>query len=296
MRTRSGFTLVEMLIVGLLMTIIVAAVAVIFAGATNLVENTEARHEVTQAGRTAFDILSMDLYGALAWNTGTQKFLMRNGIINASDGTITYQAPGTETGPHANGAADRLIFRANTTFGNVPGTYEVIYELEPDPEDAAKKTLLTGRYVYALMRRGRVPTATQSVSSNWSGVPPLSGGAPVAHPVPSTTYTVPAGDPPAGIYTGHVDNAALCCGEVARYVLSFNLEYGANNLNFSQIQNPNPHPFSDPLGNGAGANDTPPPGGNPYRIGFIRATMIVVDERGERAQRVLSRVVAIPAG
>jgi hypothetical protein len=87
---------------------------------------------------------------------------------------------------------------------------------------------------------------------------------------------------------------------VCHYVLSFNVEYLSNKLNFSQLQ-PSPCKWSEPLGDGAGANDLNEDGitgtiDDPYRVPAVRITLIVCDDNGERSERVISHVFEIPMG
>jgi hypothetical protein len=78
--------------------------------------------------------------------------------------------------------------------------------------------------------------------------------------------------------------------ELCYYVLSFNLEYLANNRAFSQLA-PSPFPHDDPLGNDSGPNDT---AGTAYRVPEIRATLRIVEDASERQERTIQKVMWIP--
>jgi len=73
-------------------------------------------------------------------------------------------------------------------------------------------------------------------------------------------------------------------------VVSFNLEYLANNRTFSQLA-PSRFTHDDPLGNDLGPNDQ---AGSAYRVPAIRVTMRIVEDIGERQERTIQKVMWIP--
>ena len=81
--------------------------------------------------------------------------------------------------------------------------------------------------------------------------------------------------------------------ELCHYILSFNIEYLANTLNYSQLDSPGPCPNTDPIGDGLGANDTL---GTAIRIPSLRITLVIVEDIGERQERTIQKVMWIPQG
>lgn len=256
-RTEAGFTLIELLIAMILMLIILAAIAFVFAQTTETVNISEARIEVYDRARKAIDTLETDLLGCLPFN-GAQRFILDNGY-SSTGGAITYGSTGSWD-PHIGNAADRLIFRSVTSVGDTIQQVEVTYELLPYGDPTKKQGYRTNRPLYVLTRKLRGP-----------------------NPTTANVYDQPV-KTSAGVT---IPDEELC-----HFVLSFNIEYFANNGRFSQLD-PSPCPAGDPLGDGLGTNDT---GANPYRIPYIRVTVVIVDDVGERQERVIPRVIWIPMG
>jgi prepilin-type N-terminal cleavage/methylation domain-containing protein len=280
---RTGFTLIELLISIILMLILLSAITLIFMRTTETVAIAQARMSVYTNARYALDIMENDLLGCLSFNSGVQRFCMENGKANGAGNMPLYGV----TGNHIGNAADRLIFRSTTTIGNTVQTGEITYELIPASMSIGAGGVVTGgdgtrqqtmknapyRPLYTLIRRARVANPTN---------PTVYDQMPVAAD-PITGAPVPVNDM-----------------ELCYFVTSFNLEYYANNMNFSQLE---PSYFTqasgsgayDPLGNGQGANDGAG-GAQPYRVPFVRVTLTIVDDIGERQERTISKTMWIPMG
>ena len=221
------------------------------------------------------DIIENDLLGTISFNGG-QRFAMENGKVTTPGGNPQYNV----TGFHYSQAADKIVFRATTTIGNTVQTGEITYELIPANmalgtsgivmagDGSRDKTLKTLRPLYILVRRTRV-----------------------ANPTNPAVYD----QFPVDSFGNPVNDTELCY-----YVTSFNLEYYSNNMTFSQLE---PSYFTtaaagsgsyDPLGNGLGQNDGV--GGTAIRVPYIRATIIIVDDIGERQERAVSKAMWIPMG
>jgi len=132
-------------------------------------------------------------------------------------------------------------------------------------DSAHTTTARTKRPLYTLVRRVRMQN------------PNLQNGEPVFDQIPSVK------DKQGNMVT--VPDQELCY-----YVVSFNLEYLANNRAFSQLA-PSPFPHEDPIGNGMGPNDSP---GTAYRVPAVRVTMRIVEDIGERQERTIQKVMWIP--
>ncbi len=207
-----------------------------------------------------------------------QSFWMENGKVGSSPGTDPVY---NVTGHHVGDAADRISFRAVTTVGDTLQACQVTYELIPGSksidvsgnnqsgDETHKSTARTNRGLYTLVRRVRVPSSADS--AEFTDMSKDSKG------------------------------ATVCDAEMCHYVLSFNLEYFASNSTFSQLEpsyftSSQPPAPNDPLGNGQGTNDGVPWPGNPYRVSAVRATIVIVEDVGERQERTVSKVMWIPVG
>lgn len=298
MRRTSGFTLIELLVVIILMILIVGVVANVFITSKEIVAQNEARNTVYVNGGYAMDRMMNDLFGCLAYDSGSQRFVMHNRVVDgpADAGTNFYTVVAgggaEEVGGHYlqgagatyKAAADVLSFRAVTTAADVPGMYQITYYLKGDAEGGARlKTARSDRPIYTLMRRITIAAGGEGVTANWTAFPLV--------------------DPDNN--SGTANSVAIQEEELCHYVLSFNVEYlaspnsgGQGGMNYSQLQ-PSPCPWSDPLGNAAGINDLgggPPGATGPYRVPAVRVTMVVVDDNGERSERMISHVFEIPMG
>lgn len=257
---RKGFTLIELLIAMILTVILLSTVALVFFHSTDLVTTSEARIHVYEQARVGLDTMERDLQSCFQFNFG-QRFILENGY-NTGPSTIAYGST-NQADKHYGCAADRIVFRATASTGDTIQPVEVTYELQPYDDPTRKKGARTGRPMFVLMRRTRsAATATPDV---YDQIPTDSTGAPV-------------------------NDQELC-----HFVLSFNIEYYASNSKFSQLD-PSPCPPSDPLGDmdqGAGkSNDTT----SAVRIRFLRVTMSIVDDAGEKQERMVTRVLWIPLG
>lgn len=287
--TRRGFTLLELLISIVLMMILLAAVTLIFMKTTETVQTTEARTAVYTNARYALDTIQNDVYGTIAFTSGQQRFILDNGNVSSPGNPPNYNAG---TGSHVGNAGDRLIFRTTTTVADTLQTCEVEYCLV-----AGSKALgppggvLPGNNIV-----NGDPAKGQTVGVN-TGTPrplyTLVRRVRVADPANPSVYSLPAKDKNNNI----VQDQELC-----HYVISFNIEYFADNGLFSNLQ-PSPCPSqaawgmasgNDPLGNGLGPNDGV--GGTPYRIPMIRITLVIVEDPAERQERAIQKQMWIPMG
>jgi prepilin-type N-terminal cleavage/methylation domain-containing protein len=289
-----GFTLIELLISVALMVLVLASVTLVFSGTTETVAIQGARMTVYTNARYAMDVLENDLLGCLPFNPPSvglaqaaapgqplqlmslphvhQAFWMENGVLREPGQPPVYNV----SGGHTDAAGDRLSFRATTAVGDTLQTCQVTYELIPGnmtlneqglavPGDPNRlKTARTGRGLYTLVRRVRV-----------------------AKPESPNTFSEFAvvKDRVSGRSVKVLDQ------DLCQYVVSFNLEYYASNQLFSQLD-PTPFPSGDPLGDGKGVNDTT----TPFRVPSIRATLVIVEDVGERQERTIQRVFRIPQG
>ncbi len=284
--SRRGFTLVELLICIILMMILLSAVTMVFVNTTEMVTTTEARTAVYTNARYALDTMEVDLKGCLPFNSGQQRFIMDNGNSSPSGYGVppVYNAGGQG---HVGNAGDRLIFRTTSTVGDTLQTVEVEYALIPGSKALGTPSGgLPGTNVV-----GGDPAKGKTVGQAGSPRPLFTLVRRVRAADSNGEYTLPAKD--------KSDNV-IYDSELCRFVISFNLEYLADNQNFSQLE-PSPCPTpafaggggGDPLGNGAGQNDTGP---TPYRVPFIRVTLVIVDDAAERQERAIHKTISIPMG
>lgn len=319
-----GFTLIELLISIALMMILIVAVTMIFVTTTETVAIQEARMTVYTNARYALDIMENDLLGAYGLNEpvnplkttgpgGTaggktyiptdhipQAFWMDNGELPMANSGVS---DGNGAMPKLNGsvddrahyerAGDAMGFRSVTTVGDTVQTCEVTYILIPGdhtlnspppgasstinrpPGDVSAllqtgdathtKTARTQRPLYTLVRRVRM----QNLNIN---------------------TPIPVFDQIPVVKNLQGNQIVVQDQELCYYVVSFNLEYLANNMTFSQLA-PSRFPHDDPLGNDLGPNDQP---GTAYRVPAIRVTMRIVEDVGERQERTIQKVMWIP--
>src|SRR6185295_10313590 len=184
-------------------------------------------------------------------------------------------------------------FRTVTTVGDTVQTCEVTYLLIPGDhtlespgvgasstinkpmgdlgkylqsgDSSHTKTARTNRPIYTLVRRVRMAN-------------------------PNNTSNVPVFDLIPRVTDKQGNQVVVQDQELCYYVVSFNLEYLANNRTFSQLS-PSRFPHDDPLGNDLGPNDQP---GTAYRVPAVRVTMRVVEDVGERQERTIQKVMWIP--
>lgn len=257
-RTRPGFTLTELLISMVLILMILTAVLLIFKQSADTSSIGEARIKVYDQSRKALDRIQTDLLGAVGFETGNQWFVLENGFSTKGGAPPRYGSRGNWE-DHVKRAADRMQFRTIAPAGDTTQFLEVTYELVPYSDPDRKATSRTQRPLFVLMRRLRAENPK-----------------------------VPGSFVQARDSTG----LPLEDEELVHFVTSFNIEYLANNGNFSQLD-PSPCPPTDPLGNRSGKNDTGP---TAIRIPQLRITLTVVDDVGERQERTVSRVFWIPSG
>lgn len=287
-RTRGGFTLIELLISIALMVMILFAMTLIFAKTTETVAMQEARTTVYTNARYAIDIMENDLMGCLPFDPpplpippaqgvappvqAVQAFWMQNGSLSPG------QKPMKVSGNHDKQAGDTICFRATTTVADTLQTVQVTYFLIPANKvldaggvDVAgdsthEKTARTERGLFTLIRQVRGPNKAD---------PRIYSERVKIREKGSTTEV-------------DVPDQELC-----HYVLSFNIEYLANTLTYSQLDVPGPCPSDDPIGNGVGANDTP---GTAIRMQSVRVTLVIVEDVAERQERTIQKVMWIPQG
>jgi hypothetical protein len=286
------------------MVILLAAVTMIFAGTTNTVAIQEARMTVFTNARYALDKMEADLLGMLSFDpitgqrpqqvgtpapiqppfgaqVGQQRFWMENGYAGTPG-----QLPQKMSGHHTDQAGDSMGFRASTSVGNSMQTVEVTYSLIPADhaigpgntlqagDSTHAKTVGTGRALFTLVRKLRSPVDMS-----------VQGAAPQAPPSPNLpwNFNCKVMDPSTGTLTDLIDE------ELCHYVISFNLEYYAQNEMFSQLE-PSPFPQSQPAG------QEPPFSPTLYRCPAVRVTLVVVDDAGERQERTIQKVIWVPEG
>jgi prepilin-type N-terminal cleavage/methylation domain-containing protein len=321
-RTHDGFTLIELLISIALMMILVVAITMIFVNTTETVATQEARMTVYTNARYALDIMENDLLGAFGLNAPKkpvvagpnptpqtyvptdhipQAFWMDNGELPAANtgiadgaGVLPRLNGGVDDKAHYERAGDAIGFRTVTTVGDTVQTCEVTYLLIPGDhvltspsvgasslinrpmtdvgpflkqgDSSHTKTARTQRPLYTLCRRVRMQNPVAP-----TGQPPIFDQIPVVTDKQGMKVVV--------------QDQELCY-----YVVSFNLEYMANNNSFSQLA-PSRFPHEDPLGNDLGPNDAP---GSAYRVPAVRVTLRIVEDVGERQERTIQKVMWIP--
>lgn len=285
---RSGFTLIELLISLALMMILLMAIVLVFTRTTEVVAIQEARTTVYTNARYALDTIENDLLGALPldWaplpipgtegkpiSEPSQIFWMENGYISA---------PGQEPtmnirGGHSDKAGDSFSFRSTTTVADTLQSVQVTYRLIPsnkvldasgsgrtlEGDSSRKETARSQRGMFTLVRQLRGPDPEN----------PRIWRMPVLVKERGTNNQTVVPDQ-----------------ELCHYVISFNLEYLASNMTFSQLE-PSPCPSSDPLGDRQGANDAET---TALRIPAVRVTLVVVEDTHERQERTIQKVMQIP--
>jgi type II secretory pathway pseudopilin PulG len=288
-RDRGGFTLIELLISIALMVMILFAITLVFARTTETVAIQEARTTVYTNARYALDILENDLLGCLPFDPPPlpiptapgvakppqipfQVFWMENGFVSPG------QLPAKVSGGHEKQAGDKLSFRATTTVGDSLQTVQVTYMLIPgnkvldasgavQPGDSThEKTARSERGLFTLVRMVKGPRKDDPRIWDQQVRFKPKGSA--------TEEDIPA-------------------QELCHYILSFNLEYLANNMMFSQLDVPGPFDSDRPIGDGQGQNDTE---GTALRMQAVRVTMVIVEDIGERQERTIQKVMWIPQG
>ena len=283
--SRRGFTLVELLICIILMMILLSSVTMVFVNTTEMVAITEARTSVYTNARYALDTMEVDLKGCLPFNSGQQRFILDNGNAAGLGNEPSYNAG---TGEHIGNAADRLIFRTTSTVGDTLQTVEVEYALI----SGAKALDEPGGTLPGTNIMAGDPAKGQTVGQAGAPRPLFTLVRRVRAADNSGIYTLPAKDK---------DNNIIYDSELCRFVISFNIEYLANDQYLSQLE-PSPCPSSpawggaggdDPLGNGVGPNDT---GSTPYRVPYVRITIVIVDDAAERQERAILKAISIPMG
>lgn len=288
-RDRGGFTLIELLISIALMMMILFAITLVFARTTETVAIQEARTTVYTNARYALDIMENDLMGCQPFDPPplpvpvlpgqprppqlpSQIFWMENGYLTAG------QKPARVSGGHDRQAGDTLSFRATTTVGDTLQTVQVTYMLIPsnkvldpggmmvDGDSTHKQTARSERGLFTLVRT--VKASRRENAAIW--------------------------DQPVKVKPrGSLSEEIVPSQELCHYVLSFNLEYLANNLNFSQLDVPGPCDRENPIGDFKGANDAD---GTAIRIQAVRVTLVIVEDIGERQERTIQKVMWIPQG
>lgn len=283
-----GFTLIELLIGIALMVILLLAITMVFARTTDVVATQEARTTVYTNARYAFDIMENDLLGCLPLDWAPLPIPGVQGKTLTEPAQIFWMENGYAVGPgvnpqmnvaggHSERAADQISFRATTTVADSLQTVQVTYKLIPSnmvldaqgmstSGDAThKETVRTNRGIYTLVRQVRGPDPNNP--RVWS-------------------QRVKVRERGSGVEV-EVPDQELC-----HYVISFNLEYLANNFAFSQLD-PSPCPSRQPLGDQQDDNDT---AGTAIRIPAVRVTLVIVEDTAERIERTLQKVLWIPQG
>lgn len=282
-----GFTLVELLISMVLMMIILAAVGMVFSTSVEVTNLGEARIRVYENARRAMDRLQTDLLGAVSFD-GRQSLILENGVSNPSTGAISYTGS-SAWADHVRQGADKIQFRSVTVGGDLTQQLLVTYVLEPSGDPTRSRGKST-RYIYVLKRYLQAPN-------------PSDPGVFDVRPQDSSGATLEEPDT--------MDGNPATSEELVHYVTSFNVEYYGNDGRFSQLH-PSPCPPTEPLGDGKSANDgmtwdaaqgkwipwneLVPPGTPGVRIPYLRVTLTVLDDVGERQERTITRVFWVPTG
>jgi hypothetical protein len=196
---------------------------------------------------------------------------MENGTVSVGGAPPSYNT----SGGHDRYSGDIISFRTTTTVGGTIQTCQVTYFLMPgnmtlDPgsptpvagDDTHKETVRTQRPLFTLVRQAR--TADPNTPAIFDQIPTVL-------------------DKGSGSITQVLDQ------ELCHYVVSFNIEYFADNRTFSQLQ-PSPCTRTDPLGDGKGDNDVK----TPLRIPCLRITLVIVEDIAERQERVVQKVMWLP--
>ena len=193
---RSGYTLKQLIIAVTILMLLASCWAWWYRSLPSI-----PRQNFYTNARYALDLMEIDLMGCLPSSSEESMFVMENGVVQnpAVDPITTY---GTRGG-HLGTAADRITFRTMTAVGDTLQRCEVTYELIPGAKPGGAVTERTGRPVYALIRRVRVPGP--DAAQPWTQQPQDSDGQTI-------------GDM-----------------ELCPFVLSFNLEYLSDGVSFSQL-------------------------------------------------------------
>lgn len=279
-----GFTLIELLISIVLMIILLSAVTMVFINTTETVTVCQARSQVYANARLAADMLEKDLLSCLPF-TGQQEFSMDNGVGGLSGG-VAADPKWAGTGPLSL-AADRLSFIATTLVGAMQQSARITYFLLPGQK--------------ALDAEGKIEEGDPDTGRTMA-TPAFPNGRPLYTLIRRILVLNPA--------TGRFDLRAtdqlgkpIPDMELCRFVTTFNLEYFANTLTYSQLE---PSPFQsnvtagakfDALGNGMGENDGEgTEGAIPIRLPSVRVTITIVEDRAARQERIIQKVIQIPMG
>ncbi|MBI4243175.1 MAG: type II secretion system protein [Planctomycetes bacterium] len=257
---KAGFTLIEILIVTALMMIIIGVVTAVFTKSTGATEILEASTNIFKEARYSLDEIQTDL-SSLDPFDGAQRFIMENGYYEKSTGEIQVNEGGGELEVHTIRGADRMIFRTSTFVGDIKQHVEVEYFLKPmmEIDGRQKRGLRTKTPLFYLMKKASVQDE-KSDELIFNQQPKDSKGK-LLRPEES----------------------------VCENVISFNIEYLASNLLFSQLA-PSPCPRGDPLGDEKGKNDT---GDTAITIPQIRITLVLTDSIQEINIRPFDRVVTL---
>ncbi|MBI2900647.1 MAG: hypothetical protein HYY17_10710 [Planctomycetes bacterium] len=263
----------------ILMMILLGAVTLIFMRTTDTVTTSEARTTVYTNARYALEVMEADVKGTLSFTSGRQRFILDNGQVGTPGNDPTYNNGAND---HVGIAADRMIFRTTTTVADTLQTVEIEYCLIP----ASKCLTAPGGVLPGTNTAAGDPSKKQTIG--------LNTGAP--RPLYTLVRRVRAENPNTGAFdAGPKDKSQVVVQdmELCNYIISFNVEYFANNGLYSNLQ-PSPCPLADPLGNGTGANDDK--NLTPYRIPMIRITLVIVEDTMERQERAVQKTMWIPMG
>jgi prepilin-type N-terminal cleavage/methylation domain-containing protein len=155
-----GFTLIELLIAMVLMVILLAATAFVFAQTTEAVNVSEARVKVYDQARKAIDFLQTDLMGCLPLDS-SQRLVLEDGAVGGGSGWSR----------HVGRAKDRISFDTLTSAGDAVQRLRVTYELQPYVDAANGYGNRTGRPLFVLVRRLRTVEGAAAVDSLGTAVP-----------------------------------------------------------------------------------------------------------------------------
>lgn len=196
--SRSGFTLVELLVSVALALMLIGMVAQAFTQVSQVFERGTAQLEIYNNIREAMDWMGRDIMGAVS-SDSNQKFILANNVSHPGPNTSSTGGGGEEEEtslfePQSDngwqielgeaGASDLLGFVANTSVGGEVQPVGVAYRpvLAQDPEilqagQGAPETLKSKRPIFALQRLTMPPSVLQEDDGfkNYYG-PKGSGG------------------------------------------------------------------------------------------------------------------------
>lgn len=326
MKRQNGFTLIELTVVIGLIVIVVSTVTSIFSSSSKTSEDLESGINAIKQARYFLDMVEKDLSQLDAFD-GKQFFVLENAYYDRKTGDFFWEyedekakTPDEKKEIHTIRAADAMVFRGTVQIGDTMQHAEVRYYLTP-VMDASGGFILKGeksKSVHtSVIRDVRVKSSggtsggfiTTGATLNNIGPRHLNRRSLKELEEDEDTKVRKTAKSGGAVLKGSKDQFIAGGGDdvfneqpkdsrgkplpvqdrIADYVLSFNIEYLASNNRFSQLA-PSPCPITDPLGDGAGANDT---GETAITLSAIRLTVIVADSLKENTIQMFDRVIPL---